>query len=48
MAMKISDLVKTVTKKELDPSMKYLVLEVCAMDQDGEDIELPYLRYYLK
>lgn len=48
MAMKISELVETVTKKPIDRNLKYLILEVCAMDADGEDIELPYLRYHYK
>ncbi|KAG2531635.1 hypothetical protein JM16_000715 [Phytophthora kernoviae] len=48
MAMKISDLVRTVTKKPIDPKLKYLILEVCAMDADSEDVELPYLRYHYK
>ncbi|ETP47163.1 hypothetical protein F442_06799 [Phytophthora nicotianae P10297] len=48
MAMKISDLVRTVTKKPIDPKLKYLILEVCAMDAEGEDVELPYLRYHYK
>ncbi|KAI9922351.1 hypothetical protein PsorP6_002713 [Peronosclerospora sorghi] len=48
MAMKISDLVRTVTKKCIDPKLKYLILEVCAMNVDGEDVELPYLRYHYK
>ncbi|CAI5704559.1 hypothetical protein KXD40_001478 [Peronospora effusa] len=47
-AMKISDLVRTVTKKPIDLKLKYLILEVCAMDADGEDVELPYLRYHYK
>uniref|UniRef100_A0AAV1UIK5 E1 ubiquitin-activating enzyme n=1 Tax=Peronospora matthiolae TaxID=2874970 RepID=A0AAV1UIK5_9STRA len=48
MAMTISDLVRTVTKRPVDPKLKYLILEVCAMDGDGEDVELPYLRYHYK
>ncbi|KUG00214.1 Ubiquitin modifier-activating enzyme 1 [Phytophthora nicotianae] len=48
MTMKISDLVRTVTKKPIDPKLKYLILEVCAMDAEGEDVELPYLRYHYK
>jgi ubiquitin-activating enzyme E1 len=48
MAMKISELVETVTKKPIDAKLKYLILEVCAMDADGEDIELPYLRYHYR
>ncbi|TDH70555.1 hypothetical protein CCR75_005484 [Bremia lactucae] len=46
MAMKISDLVRTVTKKSIDKNLKYLILEVCAMDSEGEDVELPYVRYH--
>lgn len=45
MAMKISELVRTVTKKDIDPNLKFLILEVCAMDTEGEDLELPYIRY---
>ncbi|KAL7995721.1 putative ubiquitin/SUMO-activating enzyme E1, ubiquitin-activating enzyme E1 [Plasmopara halstedii] len=48
MEMKISDLIRTVTKKPIDSKLKYLILEVCAMDADGEDVELPYLRYRIK
>lgn len=48
MAMKISELIHTVTKKPIDPKLKYLILEVCATDADGEDVELPYLRYHYK
>lgn len=48
MAMTIPELVETVTKKPLDASLKYLILEVCAMDADGEDIELPYVRYHTR
>jgi ubiquitin-activating enzyme E1 len=45
MSMKISELVKMITKTELLPNQKYLILEVCATDLDGEDLELPYIRY---
>ncbi|OQR96570.1 ubiquitin activating enzyme, E1 family [Achlya hypogyna] len=45
MGMKISELVATITKQPLAPNQKYLILEVCATDLDGEDLELPYIRY---
>ncbi|CAK4482313.1 unnamed protein product [Aphanomyces euteiches] len=45
MAMKISELVTTITKTDLPPNQKYLILEICATDADGEDLELPYIRY---
>lgn len=48
MAMKMSELIRTVTKKPIDSKQKYLILEVCAMDADGEDVELPYLRFHYK
>lgn len=35
MAMKFPELVRTVTKKPIDPKLKYLILEVCAMDADA-------------
>ncbi|TMW63332.1 hypothetical protein Poli38472_002273 [Pythium oligandrum] len=48
MAMKMSELVETVTKKPIDPNLKYLILEVCATDADDEDVEIPYLRFHYK
>ncbi|KAF0690396.1 Aste57867_18231 [Aphanomyces stellatus] len=45
MGMKISELVTTITKQALPPNQKYLILEVCATDAEGEDLELPYIRY---
>ncbi|RHY35163.1 hypothetical protein DYB32_000336 [Aphanomyces invadans] len=45
MNMKLSELVATITKTQLPPKQKYLILEVCATDADGEDLELPYIRY---
>ncbi|EQC27114.1 ubiquitin-activating enzyme E1 [Saprolegnia diclina VS20] len=45
MAMPISELVTSITKQALPPNQKYLILEVCATDLDGEDLELPYIRY---
>ncbi|RHY80018.1 hypothetical protein DYB26_003579 [Aphanomyces astaci] len=45
MGMKLSELVTTITKADLPPKQKYLILEVCATDAEGEDLELPYIRY---
>ncbi|KAJ0405071.1 hypothetical protein P43SY_001215 [Pythium insidiosum] len=46
MEMKMSELVETLTKKPVDA--KYLILEVCADDADGEDIDLPSIRYKIR
>jgi ubiquitin-activating enzyme E1 len=48
MAMKMSQLVETVTKKPIDANLKYLILEVCATDADDEDLELPYIRFHYR
>ncbi|OQS06967.1 ubiquitin activating enzyme, E1 family, partial [Thraustotheca clavata] len=45
MSMKISELVELITKQTLPRNQKYLILEVCASDLEGEDLELPYIRY---
>lgn len=45
MPMPLSDVAKSVGKLEFAPSQKYLVLEVCCNDAEGEDVEVPYIRY---
>jgi ubiquitin-activating enzyme E1 len=42
-AMKLSQLVESVTKKPLQPHVLSLVLEVCCNDESGEDVEVPYI-----
>jgi len=43
--MKISDVVKTVTKAELPSKDTSLILTVCAADPKGEEVDIPYIRY---
>ena len=45
--MPISQVIESVTKKPLDASKRYLILEVCATDEEGEDVEIPYARLRL-
>ena len=45
MGMKMTKVVETVTKKEVDPNKVFMIFEVCATDQEGEDVEIPYVRY---
>ena len=46
--MTIKDIVETVTKKTLNPSQKYLILEMITHDRENDnEVELPYLRFRL-
>jgi ubiquitin-activating enzyme E1 len=45
MGMKMSEVVKEVTKKDVDKSKVFMIFEVCATDEEGEDVEIPYVRY---
>lgn len=46
-AMKISEIIKTVTKKRIPSHKKAVVLEMVCNDMDGEDIDTPYINYLL-
>ncbi|KAL0482023.1 ubiquitin-activating enzyme E1 [Acrasis kona] len=48
MAMPVSEAVKDVTKTEYLPKQKYISFEICCNDQEGEDADVPYLRYQFK
>lgn len=43
LVMKMSDLVESVSKKQLPPSTKTLLVEVMVCDEDGEDVEVPFV-----
>lgn len=45
MGLNMTEVVKKVSKKKLDPRVKALVFEICANDKDGNDVEVPYVRY---
>jgi len=47
MTMAMSDVIKTVSKKELEPHVQAFVLELCCNDTEGEDVEVPYVKYNL-
>jgi len=47
MEMPMSDVVRKVSKKKIPPYVKALVLELCVNDKDGEDVEVPYVKYNL-
>lgn len=48
LAMKLTELIESITKKPIPPHVSALILEVCVNDRDGEDVEVPYLRLKFK
>eukprot|EP00088_Acartia_fossae_P034488 TRINITY_DN353_c0_g1_i1.p1 TRINITY_DN353_c0_g1~~TRINITY_DN353_c0_g1_i1.p1 ORF type:complete len:1113 (+),score=407.62 TRINITY_DN353_c0_g1_i1:244-3582(+) len=47
MTMALSEVVETVSKKGIDSHVEALVLELCCNDTEGEDVEVPYVKYNL-
>ncbi|KZT41096.1 ubiquitin activating enzyme [Sistotremastrum suecicum HHB10207 ss-3] len=43
LGMKLSALVENVSKKPIPPHVKHLLLEVMATDEEGEDVEVPFI-----
>ncbi|ORY90353.1 ubiquitin-activating emzyme E1 [Syncephalastrum racemosum] len=48
LAMKLSKLVESVSKKPIPPHVKALIFEVCVNDADDEDVEVPYVRVQIR
>lgn len=47
MNLTMSELVERVSKKSIEPHVRALVFELCCNDPEGEDIEVPYVKYNL-
>jgi len=45
--VRMSDVVKDVSRKKIPAHVKALVFELCCNDEDGEDVEVPYVKYNL-
>lgn len=45
MGMSLTDLVRKVSKRPIAAHERSLVFEICCNDEDGEDVEVPYVRY---
>jgi ubiquitin-activating enzyme E1 len=45
--LSIPELVRRVSKKPIESHVRSLELVMCCNDEDGEDIEVPYIRYQL-
>nr|BEH82872.1 ubiquitin-activating enzyme [Halocynthia roretzi] len=48
MATRLSEVAQKVSKKKIRSYEKALVFEICCSDQDGEDVEVPYVRYIFR
>jgi len=46
--MGMSELVRNVSKKKIPPHVNSLVFELCCNDEEGEDVEVPYVKYNLR
>jgi len=44
---RMSDVVKEVSKRQIPSHVKALVFELCCNDENGEDVEVPYVKYNL-
>lgn len=42
-SLKLTDLIKEVSKKDIPPHVHNLIFEVCCDDKEGEDVEVPYI-----
>lgn len=47
MDLKMSEIVRRVSKKKIDPWVRALVFELCCNDESDQDVEVPYVRYTL-
>uniref|UniRef100_A0A1Y1K0A8 E1 ubiquitin-activating enzyme n=1 Tax=Photinus pyralis TaxID=7054 RepID=A0A1Y1K0A8_PHOPY len=43
----MSEVVKKVSKRRIEPHVRALVFELCCNDADGNDVEVPYVKYTL-
>ena len=43
----MSQVVELVSKKPIPPHVRALVLEICCNDSEGNDLEVPYVKYNL-
>jgi ubiquitin-activating enzyme E1 len=47
MKLPMSRVVETVSKKPIPSHVHALVFELCCNDEDGEDVEVPFVQYRL-
>jgi len=44
---KMSEIVRNISKKRIESHVKSLVFEICCNNTDGDDVEVPYVKYNL-
>lgn len=47
LSMPMSQIVVAVTKKKIPPYVRSLVFEICCNNEEGDDVEVPYVKYDL-
>lgn len=47
LSLTMTEVVKRVSKKKIEPHVKALVFELCCNNAEGEDVEVPYVKYNL-
>lgn len=47
LGLTMAEVVRRVSKKKIEPHVKALVFELCCNDAEGEDVEVPYVKYNL-
>ena len=47
MGLSMSEVVKRVSKKKIESHVRALVFELCCNNLEGDDVEVPYVRYVL-
>lgn len=45
--LKMTEVLKRISKRRIEPWVKSLVFELCCNDDNDEDVEVPYVRYVL-
>jgi hypothetical protein len=45
--LSITELIEKANNKPISNNLKALVLEICCNDKKGNDIEVPYVKYFL-
>ncbi|KAJ9117717.1 hypothetical protein QFC24_006431 [Naganishia onofrii] len=48
LSMPMSTLIETVSRKPIEPWVKNVIVEIMADDEEGEDVEVPYVLVHLK
>ncbi|CEP19174.1 hypothetical protein [Parasitella parasitica] len=48
LAMPLSEIVESVSKKPIPPHVRYVIFEICVNDAEDEDVDVPYVRVNIR